>query len=113
MSVFSEYKMSDIRNKSVKLTGFLEEMLISRFSDKPFDIITPAIAESRGAQLSLLFKPGLMEPIFEALAKNAITVDDRKPNVIRVSPAPLYNKYTEVWEFIEVLRELVDNLRVE
>jgi len=32
-------------------------------------------------------------------------VDERKPDVIRVAPTPLYNTYADVWHFIQIFRE--------
>lgn len=31
-----------------------------------------------------------------------VIVDERKPDVIRVAPAPLYNTFEEVWEFANI-----------
>ncbi|KAK9472274.1 pyridoxal phosphate-dependent transferase [Dipodascopsis tothii] len=112
LDVFADYSMTALREKSVALTAFLEDCLRESFPKEPgepapFTIITPTDPSQRGAQLSLLFRPGLMETVYEALAARAVVVDDRKPDVIRVAPTPLYNTFTDVWEFVETLREIV------
>jgi kynureninase len=59
-----------------------------------FTIITPRDPESRGSQLSLLFLPpdsDVMEKVFDAMSAKGVVGDKRKPNVIRLTPAPLYN----------------------
>ncbi|KAK2466992.1 hypothetical protein APHAL10511_001250 [Amanita phalloides] len=59
-----------------------------------FTIITPSAPESRGAQLSLLFLPlnsDTMQKVHDYLAKYGVIGDKREPDVIRLSPAPLYN----------------------
>ncbi|KAK9454648.1 pyridoxal phosphate-dependent transferase [Dipodascopsis uninucleata] len=107
---FSKYSMSILRKKSVKLTGYLESLLISLFPDKPFTILTPSESDQRGCQLSLLFKPGIMDSVFKYLSDNGVTVDERRPDVIRVAPTPLYNSYSDVWHFTQILRAAVDSV---
>lgn len=109
LEVFNEYGMSALRAKSEKLTSFLESLLNETFSQSsPFTIITPSDPSQRGAQLSLLFKPGLMDKIHAYLDANAVTTDERKPDVIRVAPTPLYNTHSDVVKFVETLKMAVD-----
>lgn len=99
--------MKGIRKKSLQLTGYLEHLLLnypldSPPEDKPFSLITPSEPEERGAQLSLRLKPGLLDYVLHHLEENSVIIDERKPDVVRVAPAPLYNTYTEVWEFCQI-----------
>ena len=34
-----------------------------------------------------------------------MVVDERRPDVIRVAPAPLYNTFTDVHDFVEIFRD--------
>ena len=101
--------MPAIRKKSLELTGYLEQLLLSYPADgsgnRPFSIITPSDPAQRGAQLSLRLAPGLVEGVFSRLQASGIIIDERKPDVIRVAPSPLYNSFCEVWEFVQVLFE--------
>ena len=92
-----------LREKSLKLTAFLEELLngMSEDDKKLFRIITPSDADQRGAQLSILLGEGLLEIIMKELEARAVIVDERKPDVIRVAPAPLYNTFDDVARFVE------------
>ena len=95
--------MSDIRRKSVKLTAYLEHLLLSTSdSNRAFSIITPSNPEARGTQLSVLLKPGRLETLSDMLEDAGIVADKRKPDVIRVAPVPLYNTYEEVWRFVQI-----------
>jgi kynureninase len=38
--------------------------------------------------------------------ENGIFADWREPDVIRVAPVPLYNTFTEVFNFSEVMKKL-------
>ena len=99
--------MADLRARSVRLTRFLELLLdnMKATGADDFSIITPRDIAARGAQISIRLQPGLLEPILEHLDENGVIIDERKPDVIRVAPAPLYNTFTEVWDFCEILRQ--------
>lgn len=111
LQIFSKTTIDEIRRKSLDLTGYLEHLLLNHPADshigeqKPFTIITPADSAARGAQLSVRLDPGLMEGVFSRLLANGVILDERKPDVIRVAPAPLYNSYSDVWEFVQVFRK--------
>ncbi|KAL2057723.1 hypothetical protein ABVK25_002107 [Lepraria finkii] len=111
LEVFALTSMAAIREKSIALTSYLEDLLLlapaaAEFDEKclPYQIITPSNIAERGAQLSLLLKPGLLEGVMKALEDAGVVVDERRPNVIRVAPAPLYNTFTEVWEFVHIFK---------
>lgn len=110
LDLFNRTSMADIRKKSLELTGYLEHLLLtypldSLPKEKLFTVITPSNPSERGAQLSLRLRPGLLDNILESLEGHGIIIDERKPDVIRVAPAPLYNTYTEVWEFCQIFLE--------
>lgn len=97
--------IENIRIKSMQLTGYLE-FIINKVNDqltaKLFRIITPSSAEERGCQLSIIAaKHG--KPIFDGLLEHGIIGDWREPDVIRISPVPLYNSFEEIYSLGEVL----------
>ncbi|GAA94825.1 hypothetical protein E5Q_01479 [Mixia osmundae IAM 14324] len=69
-----------------------------------FSIITPDDPEQRGAQLSFIFLPsarGVMEHVMHSLVKQyGIIGDERRPDVIRLSPVPSYNTYRDVLQTV-------------
>ena len=94
--------MAVLRAKSEKLTGFLDSLVRRRLGDV-LEIITPAEPARRGAQLSLRVAGGRERgrELFEYLRDTGILGDWREPDVIRISPAPLYNRYSDVLRFVE------------
>jgi len=98
--------MTDLRQKSIKMTAYLEYLLLKDTTDetRQFQIITPSDPNARGAQLSLLLKPGLLHKVAERLQDAGIICDKREPDVVRVAPVPLYNTFSEVWQFVEVFK---------
>jgi kynureninase len=109
LQIFQEAGMENIRKKSIGLTGYLEYLLKTLIIEKenPYgvEIITPDSIEERGCQLSLQFKRGALE-VLEKITDAGFVVDFRNPDIIRVSPAPLFNTYKEVFSFVNFLARL-------
>lgn len=101
-----------LRTKSMQLTAYLE-FIINELNDhigyKQFSIITPTRPEERGCQLSLIAR-NKGKLIFDRLTEKRIIGDWREPDVIRVSPVPLYNTYTDVFEFGKQLKLICEEL---
>lgn len=102
LDIFDKITVKQLREKSLKLTGFLEYLLLS-LDNLEFTIITPSEPEKRGAQLSMLFqKDG--RKVFDVLTEQGVIADWREPNVIRVAPVPMYNSFEDVYRFYEILK---------
>ncbi|MDL1892819.1 kynureninase [Sphingobacteriales bacterium CHB3] len=101
LEIFDEVGMETLREKSVRLTSYLE-YLLNNHPSKMFSIITPADSAQRGCQLSIRTKEG-GKKIFDHLMANGVVCDWREPDVIRVAPVPLYNSFTDVFRFVEIL----------
>lgn len=105
LAIFDEAGMENLRQKSEALTGFLEFLIqkVNLLAEyEIIRIITPADPAQRGSQLSLLIDEGGKQ-LFEKLVENGIIGDWREPNCIRLTPAPLYNTFEEVWRVGNVL----------
>jgi kynureninase len=112
LDLFKEASMPVLRQKSEKLTGYLEFLL--RQMDKGFKILTPSEPAARGCQLSI-FTPRNGKKLFDYLAGNGVVSDWREDNlsgmatapgeagVIRVAPVPLYNTFEDVYRFANLL----------
>ncbi|KAF2760945.1 kynureninase [Pseudovirgaria hyperparasitica] len=105
LSVFNETSMPELRSKSLKVTKFLEDLLVhrpcrtDRSDANAYEIITPMNPAERGAQISVKVKPGFLDTVMEVLEAEGVVVDERQPDVVRVAPAPLYNNHRDVWDF--------------
>ena len=97
--------MEPLREKSLRLTGYLEWLLRRDLADA-IEILTPADPNRRGCQLSLRVKSSASgRAVFDRLEAAGVICDWREPDVIRVAPVPLYNRYEEVHRFVETLRQ--------
>lgn len=102
LDIFDEVGMTVLREKSQKLTGYLE-FLVDQIGDDRISIITPRDPAQRGCQLSVRVKGG-DRSLHQRILSQGVSVDWREPDVIRVTPVPLYNKYAEVYRFAEILK---------
>ena len=102
LALFDEAGAEALRSKSLQLTGYLETMVRARLSEV-LQIITPSEPERRGCQLSLRVNGGRPQgrSLFEFLQANGVLGDWREPDVIRISPTPLYNRYQDIHRFVE------------
>ena len=113
IDIFEEAGMPNLIQKSKLLTGyllFILEQISLETNNSLFEIITPKKEKERGCQVSVLFlKKG--KEIFDALKKHGVLSDWREPNVIRFSPVPLYNTFTDVYEFGQILNHLAADVQ--
>jgi kynureninase len=90
-----------LREKSIKLTGYLEFLMQQNASDR-YSVITPRDTNARGCQLSILAHEH-PKKLFKELQVAGVKCDFREPNVVRVAPTPLYNTFDDVWRFAKIL----------
>ncbi|CAI5757402.1 unnamed protein product [Candida verbasci] len=109
LEIFNKIGIDKLREKSIELTNYLESLLKeSKHYYKKFKILTPENPEERGCQLSIYFDE--MEKVNEYLRDHAIICDERRPNVIRFAPVPLYNTFTEVYYTVLRINEILDKI---
>ncbi len=105
----TEAGMDRLREKSIKLTGYLEFLLNQlniQAGKEIIDIITPSSAAERGCQLSVKIC-NFDKTDFDRLTEEGLIVDWREPNVVRFAPVPLYNTFTEVYTCYTTLKKLL------
>ena len=105
LDIFMEAGIKNLRTKSETLTGYLEFLIHKISGDSGvIEIITPKNKNERGCQLSLHVHKG-GKAVFDEFYQNGIVGDWRHPNVIRIAPTPLYNSFTDVFRFAQVLEQ--------
>lgn len=101
--------LAPLRAKSELLTGYLEFLILEinkNNGEELFTMITPKTAADRGCQLSIVCKQNA-KATFSYLTENGVIGDWREPNVIRLSPVPLYNTFKEVYEVGRILSDSI------
>ena len=102
LSIFDEVGMNKLVKKSKKLTDYLL-FLLNRIETDRIEIITP---EERGCQISIRVKNGNKE-LFDKITEKGVIADWREPDVIRVAPVPLYNSFSDVFNFYNILNSVI------
>lgn len=109
LEMFDESGMPALRERSARLTGYLERLLDEILAGRPASIITPRDPARRGAQLSVRVDGLDVGPLAEALRlRHGVYADARRPDVIRFAPAPLYNTYHDCWRAADALGKVLD-----
>ncbi|TWR26104.1 kynureninase [Mucilaginibacter achroorhodeus] len=88
-----------LRAKGDKLTGYLEYLIAQinqKLGEEVYRIITPEDQSQRGSQLSVVCRRNA-RATFDYLTANGVIGDWREPDVIRISPVPLYNSFTDAY----------------
>jgi len=104
LEMFRAADIVELRAKSMRLTAYTERLLRER-AGRDIQVITPEAAEERGCQLSLRVNGGPRRGrrVFDALGDHGIVCDWREPDIIRIAPAPLYNRFIDIFELVEEL----------
>lgn len=90
LKLFDQVPLDWLEEQRKELTNHLEQV-VRKFPD--LDIVTP---KARGAQLSISIRNGRGKELFQHLHKSRILGDWREPDVIRLTPAPMYNTHSEI-----------------
>ena len=101
--------MAPLRAKSQRQFAYLD-FLLGEVIGERVESVTPAAPAERGCQCSLRVRaPGVDgRAVYEALQDAGVACDWRHPDVIRVAPVPLYNSFSDIWRFVDLLDGALD-----
>ncbi len=105
LDVIRSAGMAEIRRKSVRMTDLFIHLMESRCAEFGFELFSPRDPEERGSQVSFSHAHGY--PIMAALIERGVIGDFRAPNILRFGFTPLYLRYSDVWDAVEILREIM------
>jgi len=109
LDIYNKAGRERLIEKQIGLTAYLEFILkdiSKRFDAIHFEIITP---KERGSQLSILTH-GNGKKLFDLISKEGVVADWREPNVIRLAAVPLYNSYTDVYRFGQIIENALKEM---
>jgi kynureninase len=101
--------MTVLRDRSRRLTGYLEGLLDEVVRDRPLSVITPRDPARRGCQLSVRLHGGDAGALAKRLRfEHGVIADSRQPDVVRLAPVPLYSTYLDCWRAADALAKTVE-----
>src|SRR5262245_56333574 len=96
LQVFDNAGFARLRERSVRLAGYLERLLDEAGASLPLRLITPRNPEARGCQLSVSVA-GARAIAGRLRDEHGVICDFREPDVLRLAPTPLYNTFHDCW----------------
>lgn len=103
MAIFDEVGMEALRTRSLALSDYLWTLLEPLQSRGAIAIVTPREHRHRGTQISVRV-PGDVAALTDRLRiESGVIADERKPDIVRLAPAPLYCTYHDCWRAADAL----------
>ena len=94
-----------LRLKSLALTAFLMEWADRNLAGLGFSVVTPRDDHARGGHVALAHAEAWR--ICQALKAAGVVPDFRRPDIIRLAPAPLFNRFTDCAAAVAALQDIV------
>nr|AAW24489.1 unknown [Schistosoma japonicum] len=104
--------MINLREKSIKLTDYLEYLITNSSLALKHDhycLVTPSNSNERGAQLTISVTHMNIQVVYENLLKLGVICDYRLPNFLRITPIPLYNSFEDVYLLAKCLHQVLND----
>jgi kynureninase len=95
-----------LRDKSVALTELFIACAERRCGAFGIELASPRDAARRGSQVC--FRHPQAYPVMQALIARGVIGDFRAPDILRFGFAPLYVRFTDVWDAVEALAEVLE-----
>jgi kynureninase len=103
LEAFDGVSMSALRAKSMALGDLFLDLVEARCPQ--LELACPRAADQRGSQASLSHDEGYA--IVQALIARGVIGDFRAPDVLRFGFTPLYLRFVDVWDAVDILAEVM------
>ena len=107
LEVFADVDMAQLRSKSVALGELFIRLVREAPSLKPLKLISPTDPARRGSQLA--FSHPQAFAISQALIEQKVIVDFRAPDIVRFGFTPLYLRFRDIWQAVQILENIVSS----
>ncbi|KRB88908.1 kynureninase [Noviherbaspirillum sp. Root189] len=111
LDIFAQTSMAALREKSLALTDLFIDLVESRCRVHPLELVTPREHAHRGSQVSFAHPHGY--PVMQALISRGVIGDYREPHIMRFGFTPLYTRFIDVWDAVDILVDILDNKRYD
>jgi kynureninase len=108
LEIFDKVGIDALRERSERLTGYLQRLLDEVTPDRQLTVVTPREPARRGCQLSLRTSTiGAGDLVKRLRHEHGVIADAREPDTVRFAPTPLYSTYHDCWRVAEALATIV------
>lgn len=106
VDIMLEADINVMRQKSVAMADLFIQLVEQYCGRHGLQLVTPRDAAKRGSQVSYSHPQGF--PIMQALIAAGVIGDYREPNLLRFGFTPLYVGYTDIWDTVMILADILD-----
>jgi kynureninase len=103
-ALIAEAGIEAIRDKSVALTEFAIDMYDAVLAPLGFNLGSPRESQRRGGHVTI--RRGDARELTQAIIARGVIPDFRTPDGIRLGLSPLPATFTEVWDAVEIIRQV-------
>ncbi|MEO8100882.1 MAG: kynureninase [Betaproteobacteria bacterium] len=107
LATFAGLSMSDLRRKSLALSDLFWSLMDASCEEFGFVCVSPHEHASRASQLA--FAHDDAHAIMQAIIARGVIGDFRQPNLLRFGFTPLYLRHTDVWDAVNVIRDVMQS----
>lgn len=107
VALLGEAGVDRLQAKGQQLTDLLIELTDEWLTPHRARVASPRKAAKRGSHV-VIEHPSAWQIAQALLARNVIP-DYRNPNRVRLGPAPIYTRFVDVWDGVDVLRQILES----
>ncbi|CCG85873.1 kynureninase [Erwinia piriflorinigrans] len=107
MDIFAQTDMQSLRRKSLALSDLFIQRVEQRCAGYDLELITPRDHARRGSHVSFAHPEGYA--VIQALIARGVIGDYREPGIMRFGFTPLYNCFSDVWQAVEILAQILEH----
>lgn len=102
LEAYDGVSLSAVRAKSMALGDFFIRLIDEHLAEFDFGLASPRAAQDRGSQVALTHPQGYA--IMQAVIARGVIGDFRTPDILRFGFAPLYVRFVDLWEAVNILK---------
>ena len=107
LAIWDRTSMAAVRTKSVALTELFIERVERECAGHDLRLASPRDAAMRGSQVSFIHAEAYA--VMQALIARDVIGDFRAPDILRFGFTPLYTRFVDVFDAVQVLKDVLDS----
>ncbi|HEV1998853.1 MAG TPA: kynureninase [Candidatus Dormibacteraeota bacterium] len=105
LDLWAAVDIRQVRQKAADLTDTFIALADERLEGLGVEVMSPRLARLRGAQVALRHPQAYA--VMSALRERGVIGDTRPPDVMRFGFAPLYTRFTDAWDAVDAVLEVL------